>query len=43
MADVKTIMTADPSGAELVAFAESTADRLVRNSLTRCPDPQHLH
>jgi CRISPR-associated protein Csm2 len=35
MADVKTIMTADPSGAELVAFAESTADRLVKNNLTR--------
>lgn len=35
MADVKTIMTADPSGAELVSLAEATADRLVRDGLSR--------
>jgi len=35
MTDIKTIMTADPSGAELVALAERTADQLVRAQLTR--------
>lgn len=33
--DVKQIMTADPSGAELVNFAKTTAQQLVRNNLTR--------
>jgi len=32
---VKTIMTADESGAELVQFARETALRLVKDSLTR--------
>lgn len=33
--NVKTIMTADESGAELVQFARETAIRLVKDSLTR--------
>jgi CRISPR-associated protein Csm2 len=33
--EVKQIMTADPSGAELVSFARTTAQQLVRNNLTR--------
>lgn len=32
---LNSIMTADPSGAELVEFAKQTADLLVRNNLTR--------
>ena len=32
---VQTIMTADESGAELVNFAQATAQRLVRDRLTR--------
>lgn len=32
---VQTVMTADESGAELVAFAQQTADILVKNNLTR--------
>ncbi len=43
MSDIATIMKRDPSGAELVKFAEQTADQLVRNNLTSCPNPQHLH
>jgi CRISPR-associated protein Csm2 len=35
MATISTVMTADPSGAELVEFARQTADRLVKNNLTR--------
>ena len=35
MTDVKTVMTADPSGAELVSFACQTAEQLVKNNLTR--------
>ena len=35
MSDVRTIMTTDPSGAELVSFAERTAEQLVRNNLSR--------
>jgi CRISPR-associated protein Csm2 len=35
MADVISVITADPSGAELVNFAKTTADLLVRNNLTR--------
>jgi len=35
MADIKTIMTADPSGAGLVESAKSTAERLVKDGLTR--------
>jgi CRISPR-associated protein Csm2 len=35
MTDVTTIMTADPSGEQLVNFARQTADQLVRNNLTR--------
>lgn len=33
--NVTTIMTADPSGEQLVIFARQTADQLVRNNLTR--------
>lgn len=32
---VQSIMTADSSGAELVTFAQQTAERLVKNNLTR--------
>lgn len=32
---IKTIMTADESGAELVNFAKATAQRLVKDRLTR--------
>ena len=32
---VQTIMTADESGAELVSFAKATAQRLVKDRLTR--------
>ena len=32
---VQTIMTADESGADLVTFAQQTADILVKNNLTR--------
>lgn len=32
---VQTVMTADASGAELVAFAQQTADALVKQNLTR--------
>ena len=32
---VQTVMTADDSGAELVTFAQQTADILVKNTLTR--------
>ena len=35
MTDVKTVLTADPSGAELVKFAEQTATQLVNARLTR--------
>ncbi|MGB9673418.1 MAG: type III-A CRISPR-associated protein Csm2 [Anaerolineales bacterium] len=35
MSEIQTIMTADPSGQQLVAFASQTADRLVRDQLTR--------
>ena len=35
MASISSVMTADPSGAELVDFARQTADRLVKNNLTR--------
>ncbi len=35
MTDVKSIMTADPTGSELVTFAEQTAVALVRANLTR--------
>lgn len=35
MSNVKTIMTADETGAELVKFADQTADRLVKDNLTR--------
>lgn len=32
---VQTVMTADPSGAELVTFAQQTAESLVSQNLTR--------
>ena len=35
MSDITNVMTADPSGAELVNFARQTAQQLVKNSLTR--------
>ena len=35
MTDVLSVMTADPSGSELVAFARQTAVTLVKNNLTR--------
>ena len=35
MQDIKTIMTADESGAELVDFAKQTAQRLVNDRLAR--------
>jgi CRISPR-associated protein Csm2 len=35
MADVTTIMSADPSGEQLVTFARQTAEQLVHNNLTR--------
>jgi CRISPR-associated protein Csm2 len=35
MADISIVMTADPTGAELVTFARSTAEQLVKNQLTR--------
>lgn len=35
MATVQTIMTADKSGSELVNLAKSTAERLVKDGLTR--------
>jgi len=33
--DVQTVITADPTGAQLVELARQTADRLVKNNLTR--------
>jgi CRISPR-associated protein Csm2 len=35
MADISTIMTNDPTGAEMVTFARQTAKTLVGNKLTR--------
>jgi CRISPR-associated protein Csm2 len=35
MADISTIMTQDPTGAEMVTFARQTAKTLVGNNLTR--------
>jgi len=35
MADISTIMTNDPTGAEMVTFARQTAKTLVGNNLTR--------
>jgi len=35
MSEIQTIMTADPTGQELVQFAERTAQQLVNNQLTR--------
>lgn len=35
MTQISTIMTQDPSGAQLVSFAQSTAEMLVKNNLTR--------
>lgn len=35
MSKVQNIMTADPTGSELVLFAEQTASTLVKNNLTR--------
>jgi CRISPR-associated protein Csm2 len=35
MGDVSSIMTADPTGSELVNFAHQTAQQLVRENLTR--------
>lgn len=35
MSEIQTIITADPSGEKLVQFAETTADQLVRDNLTR--------
>jgi CRISPR-associated protein Csm2 len=35
MSEVQTIMTADPTGQQLVQFAERTAQQLVTNQLTR--------
>lgn len=35
MADITSIMTADPKGSELVEFAHQTAQQLVRENLTR--------
>jgi len=33
--DISTIMTADTTGSELVAFAQQTAEQLVKSNLTR--------
>jgi len=35
MSEIQTIMTADPTGQQLVQFAERTAQQLVNNQLTR--------
>ncbi len=35
MSEIQTIITADPTGEKLVAFAERTAEQLVKNQLTR--------
>jgi len=35
MSNIKTIMTADPTGEELVKFARQTAVHLVKDNLTR--------
>lgn len=35
MSNIQTIMTNDPTGQELVKFAENTAQQLVTNQLTR--------
>ena len=35
MSEITNVMTADPSGAELVNFARQTAQQLVKNNLTR--------
>lgn len=35
MSEIQTIMTADPTGQQLVIFASQTAERLVKDQLTR--------
>jgi len=35
MSNIQTIMTNDPTGEQLVAFAQTTAEQLVKNQLTR--------
>lgn len=35
MSEIQTIMTADPTGQQLVQFAQTTAERLVKDQLTR--------
>lgn len=35
MSEIQTIMTSDATGQQLVAFAERTAEQLVKNQLTR--------
>lgn len=35
MSEIQTIMTADPTGQQLVNFASQTAERLVKDQLTR--------
>lgn len=35
MSNIQTIMTNDPTGEQLVTFAQTTAEQLVKNQLTR--------
>jgi CRISPR-associated protein Csm2 len=35
MSNIQTIMTNDPTGEQLVTFAQATAEQLVKNQLTR--------
>ncbi len=35
MSNIQTIMTHDPTGEQLVTFAQTTAEQLVKNQLTR--------
>ncbi|MEJ5224214.1 MAG: type III-A CRISPR-associated protein Csm2 [Anaerolineales bacterium] len=35
MSEIQTIMTADPTGQQLVQFAQTIAERLVKDQLTR--------